>query len=206
MAMITQDQDQVRTKAELAVLSQIQTKLSIKHDLACLFPEIKPYFNTLLYTEGTHVSFEHTAYTALKDTQGTTPPFVWDHQIRYLVGDKVIFNAQVYNCIVETNPGDEPSNSAFFALESDPNWTLCTARDPYLLMIAVDLVLYHIHSSISPNNIPVLRKERYDEAMIFLEAAAKGEAALEACLKVDTQGNSETFISTGFSKRRSNHW
>lgn len=48
------------------------------------------------------------------------------------------------------------------------------ARNALIVMYMVDIVLYHLHSNISPENIPQLRFTRYDAAISWLKAVAKG--------------------------------
>ena len=48
------------------------------------------------------------------------------------------------------------------------------SRNGLIVMYLCDIVLYHLHSRISPDNIPELRKERYTNAKEWLEKAADG--------------------------------
>lgn len=50
-----------------------------------------------------------------------------------------------------------------------------TDRDTQLLNYIIDLALYHVHSRISPRNIPVLRETRYSNAIEWLRMCATGE-------------------------------
>lgn len=57
-----------------------------------------------------------------------------------------------------------------------PNdWTKGDNRNTELVMYACDIALYHIHSRIAPRNMPELREKRYDDAIKWLKAAAKGD-------------------------------
>lgn len=47
-------------------------------------------------------------------------------------------------------------------------------RNGLIVMYLCDIVLYHLHARISPDNIPELRKERYTNAKEWLEKAADG--------------------------------
>lgn len=49
------------------------------------------------------------------------------------------------------------------------------ARDPQLVNYLCDLTLYHLHSRISPRNIPQLRQDRYDNAITWLKMCATGD-------------------------------
>ena len=50
-------------------------------------------------------------------------------------------------------------------------------RNALIVMYCCDISLYHIHSRISPDNIPTLRDERYKAAIDWLEKAADGFTA-----------------------------
>jgi len=55
--------------------------------------------------------------------------------------------------------------AAIFATEEDD-------RNPILKTYVIDLLLYHVHSRISPNNIPKLRENRYEQAIEWLKMVA----------------------------------
>lgn len=54
-------------------------------------------------------------------------------------------------------------------------WTAGDNRTQSVLMIVIDITLYHLHSRISPRNIPDLRRDRYMNAIDMLRAFARGE-------------------------------
>lgn len=47
-------------------------------------------------------------------------------------------------------------------------------RNSLIVMYLADVMLYHLHSRIAPDNIPELRKERYENAKDWLEKVADG--------------------------------
>lgn len=49
-----------------------------------------------------------------------------------------------------------------------------TDRDSLVVMRCVDILLYHLHTSISPDNIPELREKRYLGAIGWLEKISDG--------------------------------
>jgi len=63
--------------------------------------------------------------------------------------------------------GTLPTNTTY--------WNQSDNRDQQMLIYAVDLTLYHVHSRIAPRNIPELRVKRYDDAIAWLQMCAKGE-------------------------------
>ena len=56
------------------------------------------------------------------------------------------------------------------ALVFDPS----NNRNGLIVMYLCDIVLYHLHARIAPDNIPELRKDRYTDAREWLEKAADG--------------------------------
>ena len=68
-------------------------------------------------------------------------------------------------------------------------WTLGDNRNQQILMYTIDMVLYHLHCRIAPQNIPELRQNRYDDAKAFLNAAAKGTITLDMPIIQPKQGN-----------------
>lgn len=47
-------------------------------------------------------------------------------------------------------------------------------RDSFIVMITIDLALYHLYSSLAPNLIPKHRSERYADALEWLKGVAAG--------------------------------
>lgn len=54
-------------------------------------------------------------------------------------------------------------------------WTNGDNRDQQMLLYFIDIALYHLHSRISPRNIPQLRIDRYHSAIDWLKMCGKGE-------------------------------
>jgi len=48
------------------------------------------------------------------------------------------------------------------------------AREPYIVMIAIDIAVYHLYSKKSPRQIPEYRQIRYDDAMDWLKDVGNG--------------------------------
>lgn len=49
-----------------------------------------------------------------------------------------------------------------------------TERSPSIMQRLKDILIYRLHISISPDNIPALRKDLYSEAINWLEKVASG--------------------------------
>lgn len=61
-------------------------------------------------------------------------------------------------------------------------------RDPYIVMLAIDIALYHIWTKEGPNNIPKTRELRYNDALKWLQDV-QGGAAADLPIKTDESGN-----------------
>jgi phage gp36-like protein len=80
-----------------------------------------------------------------------------------LIGTQYWTDLGAYQIVAGTMPG----NNTY--------WTQGDSRNPQLLMYAIDIVLYHVHSRIAPNNIPQLRQTRYAQTISWLQKVANGE-------------------------------
>lgn len=68
-------------------------------------------------------------------------------------------------------------------------WTLGDNRNPQMVMILIDIALFHMHSRISPRNIPQLRKDRYEGALEWLKMVAHGEITATLPILQPLRGN-----------------
>jgi phage gp36-like protein len=48
-------------------------------------------------------------------------------------------------------------------------------RDDYIIMITIDIAIYHLWSKKAPKNTPEHRKIRYDDALAWLTSVGSGE-------------------------------
>lgn len=67
-------------------------------------------------------------------------------------------------------------------------WLNSDTRSQQLVSAVTDICLYHLHSRISPRNIPDLRVKRYDDAIKWLKMAMNGEVTPNLPLKKPDQG------------------
>lgn len=79
-------------------------------------------------------------------------------------------------------------------------------RSKIIVKYLKDIVIYEIYSR-RTRQINELAKQRYDEAMLWLERVAKGDInpGLPTLTDPDT-GTDETFLKTGSRKTYRNHW
>lgn len=67
-------------------------------------------------------------------------------------------------------------------------WAAADNRTQSILMVVIDVTLFHVHSRISPRNIPDLRKDRYSNAIQMLQAFARGEMTAKLPVLQPKQG------------------
>jgi hypothetical protein len=77
--------------------------------------------------------------------------------------------------------GTDINNAAF--------WVSTDTRDQQMVQYFVDITLYHLHSRISPRNIPQLRIDRYNHAIDWLKMCAVGDVTPALPLLSPKQGN-----------------
>lgn len=66
-------------------------------------------------------------------------------------------------------------------------------RDIQLVSYIVDISLYHLHSRISPRNIPELRVTRYENAIEWLKMCAQGHCTPKLEVILPAQGRRNRF-------------
>lgn len=80
------------------------------------------------------------------------------------------------------------------------------AREKIVVKYLKDIVIYEIYCR-RTRQINELAKQRYDEAMLWLERVAKGEINPGLPTRIDPDtGAEETFMKTGGRKTYDNHW
>lgn len=82
-------------------------------------------------------------------------------------------------------------------------------RPKYLVMIVVDIALYHLHASIPGRFVPEIRRTRYEDAIAWLEKVAKGLVDPGLTLKTDPDtGEAITApsITFGSQEKMNNTW
>lgn len=137
---------------------------------------------------------------------GTLPAPYFSFTSKYMRGDQVFYKDKTWTCKQNNVIGIMPTDPTFgFAnwgngiaysipaatLPSNTNFfTLGDNRSQQLVMYCIDIVLYHVHSRISPRNIPQLRMDRYDGAIQWLKEAGGQDTAITAAipLLVPNQG------------------
>ena len=80
-------------------------------------------------------------------------------------------------------------------------------RHQLVLMMALDIAIYHIFSIHNPMKLSQLRKERYQRAVEWLKAVAAGTISIDGAplASEETQASAQTFRILSNTKR-SNHF
>jgi hypothetical protein len=94
----------------------------------------------------------------------------YDNAISYPLDTRVLYNGSLYYVIAEngTTAGALPDATPL-------EYTLGDTRNPLILQILIDVVLFKILKRTNPRNIPQLRVDAYNEAKLMLDQINKGE-------------------------------
>ncbi len=67
-----------------------------------------------------------------------------------------------------------------------------TQRNALVVMLLVDILLYHVHSRLNANQIPDIRKERYDNAIATLKDLGAGKMDIGLPLIINAEGETQS--------------
>jgi len=99
-------------------------------------------------------------------------PALWLIGNSYDIDDRVEYPAAsgiFYKSLTDGQSGNQPDTSpTVWALDS---------REPKLLIVVLDVALFHIHKRINPRNIPELRITAYEDAIEWLGMIANDKLA-----------------------------
>jgi phage gp36-like protein len=80
-------------------------------------------------------------------------------------------------------------------------------RHPLVLMMALDIAIYHIFSIHNPANLKPMRKDRYDRAMEWLRQVAGEEISIDGAPLLPTaERAAKAAFLTASNPRRVNHY
>ncbi len=79
------------------------------------------------------------------------------------------------------------------------------ARNHYIVMISVDLTLYHLYTSVAPNLIPDVRSTRYQDAIDWLKDVRKGDANADLPRWKDEAGEDQFDFRFGSERKNENN-
>ena len=80
-------------------------------------------------------------------------------------------------------------------------------RNQLVLMMAIDIAVYHIFCIHNPRNLSPLRKERHERAVEWLKAVAAEEISVDGLplLSEETRTAKSNFLIKS-NRKRVNHW
>jgi len=141
------------------------------------------------YAVGNQVFWKDKTYTCLIATQpldqSSALQFQTYHNLPLLnVAPDNINNGSLY-----WGTGVNYSILANTSITDTTYWIQGDNRSQQLVTYLVDICLYHLHSRISPRNIPDLRVKRYDDAKSWLKAVGKGDVTANLPLLKPSTGN-----------------
>lgn len=79
-------------------------------------------------------------------------------------------------------------------------------RNPVVVMYAVDMLLYHVHSRLTPNQIPEIRQLRYENALEWLKSIAKGQLSADLPEKTEQRQNEGNNVFLATELKRNNRY
>ena len=190
---VTDDNDRLLNDAMDASIEKVAGYIRHRYDYDQVFKVVQPYAAGTAFVEDDRVFWDATAWDA--DTVYTSGDIVSidtgtesneDEKI-YQANDTTVAgesplttpakwdlladNNTFYTCIANST-GNLPTNETYFTAGDD--------RNPLIKEITCDIVLYNIHSKVSPRNIPDVRRVRYDGAGNLKE----GDSAIATLMQI----------------------
>ena len=171
------------TQCELSTQAEIESYISNYYDVSKIFIDILSFRISTAYLIGDLILWSESAYLP-----ATT----------YSVGDRCSYLGNIYKCNTAATTGVWNA-SKWTLLTTNESWWNVTAnvtghlpydstdtvssesfaagdtRNAKIKQLYIDMVLYDLHSRISPRNIPELRVKRYDDAVSWLKMIQKGK-------------------------------
>lgn len=203
-----QSKDFTLHDAEALAQSQIEGMLRSRYDIAVIFAPLVPYHVASSYVQDQRIMVTAEDFTAVT---------------QYEVNDLVKYNELVYLCTAQSTanlptdtdyftPFDDDQALYSIAVEnatasqtpkSSTDYLAGDTRHRYLVSLFVDVTLYHLHSNITPKNVPDVRSERYKAALKALEQAEKGRRNYGLPILEGKQSNKYRMSKT---TRRTRRW
>lgn len=79
--------------------------------------------------------------------------------------------------------------------------TTGTGRHRAIVMYALDITLYHLHSRVTPRNVSKLREDRYMRALEWLDKVVTGELSPNLPVKTDPDGDVDNRLKWGSNEK-----
>lgn len=134
-----------------------------------------PLFNELsYYVIGQQVFWKGKVYTCIIATvisnRGSIQPGTYSN-----IPPLNIYPDDTYNGAINWGGGITYTIPAATALANTAFWAPGDTRNQQLVTYLLDISLYHLHSRITPRNVPEIRQIRYESAIKWLKMAGKGD-------------------------------
>lgn len=108
-----------------------------------------------------------------------SPVLPYDEALIYPQDIRVLYQTQIYQTINDTEAGELPNAS--------PNYQLGDNRNALIVMYAIDILLYHIHSRLAGYQVPEIRIIRYEAALKWVQMAGNGKIVADLPLLPSTE-------------------
>lgn len=80
------------------------------------------------------------------------------------------------------------------------------SRNALIVMYMIDVALYHMHSRVTPRNIPQIRIDRYDSAIAWLKMVSKGAITPDLPRLTDEEGEGKLRSRYGSNPKMNHQW
>lgn len=213
--MVTNDEDSRRATAEEFAIEEMAGYLNYDYDVPRIFDfNVVELASSTNYTPGQLIidpatGNQYVCIAAGNDTEigdntkfvraDGQPSLVYTATGSYTKGNLLIDAQRVsYLCIKNAPAGTALTNKEYFFLR----------RSALMVMLAIDISVYHYHARINPNQVPQIRIDRYLDAIQKLKMIRKGEMR-PAIPRIDTDADGQP-NAIGFdmwsNAKRDNSW
>ena len=80
-------------------------------------------------------------------------------------------------------------------------------RNKHIVMVCLDLMIYHLYTSIAPNLMPDSRANRYQDCIDWLKSAGKGDTPADLPRRLDENGEEKfTMRISSKYKKENQRW
>lgn len=210
--MVTDASDANKVAAEASALDEVSGYLAFDYDYGRILGH-RVFDHVLANTyleQDMVIDSAGVQYVALQDVPASTAlsnaaywlkdeqkqPQLHDATTAFLKGGTVLGpNGERY-LVLANSTGDDLTDADIFWLK----------RNNLLVMIAVDIALYHLHARIHAKQMPVWRLERYEQAIAKLKAIRKLEMNPGLPVIGATAGTATGNILMTSNEKRNNAW
>ncbi len=149
----------------------------------------KPYFDLYkAYAVGDQVFYNNRTYTALKASVVLSHDVALQYRSKENLPLQNVFPDDPVNGSKYWSAGSAYSVAAGTLPSNTTYWTNADNRNQQLVMYAIDITLFHVHTRLTPRNVPQIRVDRYTNAITWLTAAGRGDITASLPVKQPKQG------------------